>query len=547
MNGAQALVKLLELHGITHVFGIPGAKVDSMFIALLDSPIELVLCRHEQNAAFMAQAMGRITGKVGVCLVTSGPGVTNLVTGLATATSEGDPVLAIGGEVPLDDRLKHTHQTLDAVAVMKPVTKYAQSALTISSLAEVFGNAVRAAESGRPGASFLGLPKDVGLAEFTGDLSRGWAREIAQGAAASTEISRAAAAINGSRKPLLLLGMQASQPSSIEALQRFVTSSGLPYAATFQGPGPWVASEQFAGRVGLFRNQPADRLLDAADCVITIGFDAIEFDPSLWNAGNDRPVVAIDTLPVQQDQAFLPVAELIGDLAATLDALAPQVQVAVDDDYRCSGDALAAELKATVAEGAQLDRFPVHPLRVVHELKQVVTGDTTLSLDEGSHYIWMNRYFPAAYARQVLVSNGQQTLGVAVPWAMATNLCRPGSPVISMSGDGGFLFTATELETAKRIGSRFVHLIWNSHSYDMVSFQEQAHYGRTSGVQLGDYDIVAFAEAFGCMGYRISSADQLGPVLREALQQTVPVLIDIPIDYSQNLKLMQDVHQDFIH
>jgi len=547
MNGAQALVKLLELHGITHVFGIPGAKVDSMFIALRDSPIELVLCRHEQNAAFMAQAMGRITGKVGVCLVTSGPGVTNLVTGLATATSEGDPVLAIGGEVPLDDRLKHTHQTLDAVAVMKPVTKYAQSALTISSLAEVFGNAVRAAESGRPGASFLGLPKDVGLAEFTGDLSRGWAREIAQGAAASTEISRAAAAINGSRKPLLLLGMQASQPSSIEALQRFVTSSGLPYAATFQGPGPWVASEQFAGRVGLFRNQPADRLLDAADCVITIGFDAIEFDPSLWNAGNDRPVVAIDTLPVQQDQAFLPVAELIGDLSATLDALAPQVHVAVDDDYRRSGDALAAELKATVAEGAQLDGFPVHPLRVVHELKQVVTGDTTLSLDVGSHYIWMNRYFPAAYARQVLVSNGQQTLGVAVPWAMASNLCRPGSPVISVSGDGGFLFTATELETAKRIGSRFVHLIWNSHSYDMVSFQEQAHYGRTSGVQLGDYDIVAFAEAFGCKGYRISSADQLGPVLREALQQTVPVLIDIPIDYSQNRKLMQDVHQEFIH
>ena len=547
MNGAQALVKLLELHGVTHVFGIPGAKVDSMFIALLDSPIELVLCRHEQNAAFMAQAMGRITGKVGVCLVTSGPGVTNLVTGLATATGEGDPVLAIGGEVPLDDRLKHTHQTLDGVDVMRPVTKYAQSALTINSLPEVFGNAVRAAESGRPGASFLGLPKDVGLAEFSGDLSRGWAREIAQGAAASAEISRAAAAINGSRKPLLLLGMQASQPSSMEALQRFVTSSGLPYAATFQGPGPWVASEQFAGRVGLFRNQPADRLLDAADCVITIGFDAIEFDPSLWNAGNDRPVVAIDTLPVQQDQAFLPVAELIGDLAATLDALAPQVHVAVDDDYRRSGDALAAELKATVAEGAQLDGFPVHPLRVVHELKQVVTGNTTLSLDVGSHYIWMNRYFPAAYARQVLVSNGQQTLGVAVPWAMATNLCRPGSPVISVSGDGGFLFTATELETAKRIGSRFVHLIWNSHSYDMVSFQEQAHYGRTSGVQLGDYDIVAFAEAFGCKGYRISSADQLGPVLREALQQTVPVLIDIPIDYSQNLKLMQDVHQDFIH
>ena len=184
---------------------------------------------------------------------------------------------------------------------------------------------------------------------------------------------------------------------------------------------------------------------------------------------------------------------------------------------------------------------------MIHELRQVVTPDTTLALDVGSHYIWMSRYFPAGDARQVLVSNGQQTLGVALPWAIATGLCRPGQPVISVSGDGGFLFSSMELETAIRLGSRFVHLIWNSHSYDMVAFQEQAQYGGTAGVQLGHYDVEAFAAAFGCKGYSITAADQLGPVLREALQQTVPVLIDIPIDYSQNLKLMQDVHQDFIH
>jgi acetolactate synthase-1/2/3 large subunit len=219
----------------------------------------------------------------------------------------------------------------------------------------------------------------------------------------------------------------------------------------------------------------------------------------------------------------------------------------VDDAFRRCGDGAAAELQATAAEGAQLSGTPLHPLRVIHELRQVVTPDTTLALDVGSHYIWMNRYFPAGHARQVLVSNGQQTLGVAVPWAMASNLCRPGQPVISVSGDGGFLFTATELETATRIGSRFVHLIWNSCSYNMVAFQEEAHYGRTAGVQLGHYNVEAFAEAFGCKGYRITEADQLGPVLREALQQSVPVLIDIPIDYSQNIKLMQDVHQDFIH
>ena len=547
MNGAQALVKMLENHGVTHVFGIPGAKVDSLFIALLDSPIELVLCRHEQNAAFMAQAFGRLTGKVGVCVVTSGPGVTNLVTGLVTATSEGDPVLAIGGEVPLDDRIKHTHQALDGVDVMKPVTKYAQSALTIHSLPEVFGNAVRAAESGRPGAVFLGLPKDVGLAEFEGVLSPAWGRSAARGPAASSELQRAALLINAARRPLVLMGLQASQPASAGAIQRFLAATGLPYAATLQGPGGWAAASHYVGRLGLFRNQPADRLLDDADCVITVGFDPIEFDPSLWNRGKARPLVAIDVQSIDQDQAFLPKAELIGDLDASLEALAPLLQVQVEEAFRRSADVDAAELAATVAQGAQLGGMPVHPLRVIHELQQVVTAETTVALDVGSHYIWMSRYFAADHARQVLVSNGQQTLGVALPWAIAANLLRPGQPVISVSGDGGFLFTATELETAKRLGSRFVHLIWNSASYDMVEFQEQAHYGRVAGVKLGHYDVEAFAAAFGCKGFSISSADQLGPVLREALQADCPVLIDIPIDYSENLKLMQNVHQDFIH
>ncbi|MFM7674074.1 MAG: thiamine pyrophosphate-binding protein [Synechococcus sp.] len=241
MNGAQVLVRMLEQHGVSHVFGIPGAKVDSLFIALADSPIELVVCRHEQNAAFMAQAMGRLTGRVGVCAVTSGPGVTNLVTGLATATAEGDPVLAIGGEVPLDDRFKHTHQSLDGVEVMRPVTKFSRSALTVHDLPEVFGNAVRAAEAGRPGAAFLGLPKDVGLAECPVDLSPAWGQPVLLGAAAPAAIERAAALINAARRPMVLLGLQSSQIGLAPSLQAFLQRTALPYGATFQGAGAWVA------------------------------------------------------------------------------------------------------------------------------------------------------------------------------------------------------------------------------------------------------------------------------------------------------------------
>jgi len=190
----------------------------------------------------------------------------------------------------------------------------------------------------------------------------------------------------------------------------------------------------------------------------------------------------------------------------------------------------------------------VHPLRVIHELRQVVTDRTTLALDIGSMYIWMDRYFPADFPRQFLVSNGQQTLGVGLPWAIAANIARPGTPVISLSGDGGFLFSAAELETAKRIGSRFVHIIWDSGTYDMVSFQEAAHYeGRTAGVQLGRIDIVSFATAFGCKGVQITHPDELAPALREGLASSVPFLINIPIDYSENLGLMQQIHQSVVH
>jgi len=551
MNCAEALVRMLENLGITHVFGIPGAKIDALFIALLDSKIELVVCRHEQNAAFMASAMGRMTGRVGVCLVTSGPGVSNLVTGLVTATSEGSPVLAIGGEVPLEDRLKQTHQSFDGVSVLRPVTKYAAEVVAPTELGDIFGNAVRAAQSGRPGAAFISLPHDISLAPFAGTISPALGIPPEQGPGARSEIEKAAALINASRKPAILLGMQSSNPRDAETVRQFVTESTLPYVSTFQGAGAWAGTKggtDFAGRVGIFSNQPGDRLLQESDCVITIGYNPIEYDASLWNAARTGNLIAIDVISSDQDRNFLPEAEIVGDLSASLAVLLPLLKPRIKLAYSEELQAARKEIADIAASGAGHSGFPIHPLRVIHELRQVVTDQTTLSLDIGSMYIWMERYFPAAFPRQFLVSNGQQTLGVGLPSAMAANFARPGTPVISLSGDGGFLFSAMELETAKRVGSRFVHLIWDSGTYDMVAFQEEAHYGgRTAGIQLGQIDIVAFAAAFGCLGIQIAKAEDLGPALREALASPVPVLINIPIDYSENLSLMKDVHRAVVH
>ena len=551
INCSQAIVKILENLGVTHVFGVPGAKIDSLFIALNHSKIKLVLVRHEQNAAFMAAAFGRLTGKIGVCIATSGPGVTNLVTGLSTATSEGDPVLAIGGEVNVNERLKKAHQSLDSITLMKAVTKYSAEVVTPDQLGEIMGNAIRAAESGRQGAAFISLPKDVGLAPFPGVVDSRWGKAIEDGPANSKAIKTAAEMINKSCKPMILFGMDASKPDYATAIKKFLKKTGIPYTATFQGPGKWAqpeGQELFAGRVGLFCNQPADKLLEQSDCIIAIGYDAIEFEPHLWNKDNARNLIVIDVIPCLQDNAFLPTAELIGDIAASLDLLEGQVSCTIAKEFLQETAAALHENLGISDQGKQFQGTPVHPLRIIHELRQIITPDTHIALDIGSNYIWMGRYYGAEFARQVLVSNGQQTLGVALPWSIATSLLHPNSRVISVSGDGGFLFSSMELETAKRLGVKFIHLIWDSQSYDMVSFQEAAHYeGETAGVELGSYDVEQYAASFGCKGYNIKEAADLAPVLQEAILSEVPVLINIPVDYSQNMKLMQNVIQSFLN
>lgn len=550
ISTAQQLVRMLEARGVTHAFGVPGAKIDSVFEALLDSKIELVLCRHEQNAAFMAAAIGRMTGRAGVVIATSGPGVGNLVTGLATATTEGDPVLAIGGEVPLEERVKSTHQSLDAISLMRAVTKYTGEVTTPEQLGEIVGEAVRAAESGRPGAAFVSLPRDVGLSPYPCDPSLAFGRSPAIGAGSPAEIAAAAQIVNASRRPALLLGMQASDPREAASVAAFVAATGIPYVSTFQGPGAWVGEKSgglFAGRVGLFRNQPGDELIASSDCVIAVGYEPVEYDPELWNVAGSRRIVSIDAVAARQDRRFLPSAEVVGAIGPSLDALRAQLSLSIDPAHLEMAGKAGAEIGQAIASGASKSGTPVHPLRIIHELRRVVDASTTVALDVGSNYIWMNRYFLSHYPRQVLVSNGQQTLGVALPWAIAANLARPSRRVISVSGDGGFMFSSTELETAVRLGARFVHLVWDSGSYDMVSFQEQAHYGRTAGVKLGHVDIAKFAEAFGARGRNVTDASEIAAALDEGLASPVPFLISIPVDYSENMELMKDLNQKAIN
>ncbi|MFE8871826.1 acetolactate synthase AlsS [Acetobacter persici] len=543
--GAELIVKNLVAHGVTHVFGIPGAKVDRLFDALVDSPIETVVTRHEQNAAFIAGGLGRLTGKAGVAIATSGPGASNFVTGLATANSEGDPVLAIGGAVKLADRLKLTHQTMDTVSLFKPITKYSVEITNPLAISEVMANAFRFAESGRPGASFVSTPMDVlsmpAQAPVLAD------RAVPKTGPASVDaIADATKLLKNARRPVVLLGLLASRPDVAEAVRAFVATTGVPVVGTYQAAGA-VSHElvdRFGGRVGLFRNQHGDQLLHEADVVVTIGYNPVEYDPWLWNVNDARKIINIDIVAAELDNAFVPVVELVGDIAPTVKALAREVgKLARAPELESILEGYKIARAGALRDARSTSNTAVHPLQIVRELEQIVTPDVTLCLDMGTFHIWLARYLLSFRARQVLISNGQQTMGVGLPWGIAASLLNPAQKVISISGDGGFMMSSMELETAVRLKCNLIHMVWIDQAYNMVEMQEKKKYGRGSGVEFGPIDFAKYAEACGAKGITVTSADGVGKALKAAMDIEGPVVIAVPVDYSQNHLLMKPLAQ----
>ncbi|MCM3004031.1 acetolactate synthase AlsS [Priestia koreensis] len=539
-TGADLLVESLEKHDVPYIFGIPGAKIDGVFDVLKDRGPEVIVCRHEQNAAFMAAAVGRLTDKPGVCLVTSGPGAANLATGLVTATAEGDPVVALAGAVPRGDRAKNRHQSMDNEGLFKSITKFSVEVEDAANVSEVIADAFRKATSSPSGAAFVSLPQDVMASETSLPvLSPLKASKL--GAANKDALTDAVQTIRTAKLPVLLLGMRASQPQAVRAIRTLLSKHGIPVVETFQGAGALSRDleSNFFGRVGLFRNQPGDVLLKHADVVVTIGYDPIEYPPSLWNKEGERQIVHVDDVPSQADYDYQPTVELWGDISSTVDALVSEwPSITYSDEIT----AHLTTIKSTLQQSEEDYEFKedtkqLHPLQIIDVLQQTIDDNTTVACDIGSLYIWMARYFRSYKPQHLLFTNGMQTLGVALPWGIAASLVRPHEKVLSMSGDGGFLFSAMELETAVRLNLPIVHIIWNDQTYDMVGFQQQVKYNRKSAVEFGNVDFVKFAESFGAKGFRVHTKEEFASVLKEAFQTDGPVVIDVPVDYKDNEKL----------
>ncbi|MBZ6003220.1 acetolactate synthase AlsS [Leuconostoc gelidum subsp. aenigmaticum] len=546
--GADIVTDSLVNHGVDLVFGIPGAKIDRLF-ETLEHPKpgqkvpKLIVARHEQNAAFMAQAFARITGKTGVVIATSGPGVGNLVTGLMTASAESDSVVAIGGQVPRRDLYRLTHQSTNSIALFNPITNFSSEIQDPNNISEILANAFAAANGAKKGAAFVSLPQDIDDAPVDID-ALAQVPMAKQGAASLADLDWLAGKIKQAKLPVLLVGARASDDQSVAALHKLLNQVSLPVVETFQGAGVIsrdLEEASYFGRIGLFRNQTGDKLLQQSDLVITLGYDAIEYEPRNWNKENNLNIVALDTTPVQIDNNFVPQRQLIGDLSQSIDLLTERINgYQLPDASQKNLHDLKTDLRLsneptyTPAEG-NLN----HPLTVIKSIQAHVTDDMTVSTDIGSHYIWMARHFKSYVARHFLISNGMQTLGVGLPWAMTAAMVRPNAKSVSVSGDGGFFFSAMELETAVRLNLNTVHIVWNDNAhYDMVKFQEEMKYnGESAGVDFGNIDLVKYAEAFGAKGLRVMTPADLDAVLDEAFATKGPVVVDIPVDYSHNYEL----------
>ncbi|MBD2413783.1 acetolactate synthase large subunit [Nostoc calcicola FACHB-389] len=538
MNTAELLVQCLENEGVQYIFGLPGEENLHVLEALKHSSIKFITTRHEQGAAFMADVYGRLTGKAGVCLSTLGPGATNLMTGVADANLDGAPLVAITGQVGTDRMHIESHQYLDLVAMFAPVTKWNKQIVRPSITPEVVRKAFKRSQSEKPGAVHIDLPENIAAMAVEGKPLRKDNSEKTYASFAS--IRAAAAAICQAVNPLILVGNGAIRAHASDAVTQFATLLNIPVANTFMGKGVIPYTHQLAlWSVGLQQRDFITCGFDNTDLVIAIGYDLIEFSPKKWNRDGKIPVVHIGLNPAEIDSSYIPDAEVVGDISDSLyEILKLADRQGKPDPFAIS---LRADIRADYEQYAHDDGFPIKPQKLIYDLRQVMGPDDIVISDVGAHKMWMARHYHCHSPNTCIISNGFAAMGIAIPGALAAKLVHPKRKIVAVTGDGGFMMNCQELETALRVGTPFVTIIFNDGGYGLIEWKQENQFGKgnSSFVHFGNPDFVKLAESMGLKGYRVESALDLIPTLKEALAQDVPAVIDCPVDYRENHRFSQ--------
>ena len=534
---AELIVECLENEGVTHVFGIPGEENIRFVDALSRSSIEYVLTRHEQGASFMAEVYGRLTGRAGVCSATLGPGAINLLLGVADATTNSTPLIALSAQVGMGRSYKESHQGVDLVSMFAPATKWSALVATPSAVPEMVRKAFKLAQTERPGAVYLAVPEDVEEAAApaeSGPLPVNVPRPDDPSAA---QLERAAEILRHARSPILLAGHGAARSGATEAVRRFAEALDIPVATTFHGKGVMPDDHRLSlGAVGFMRHDYVNFGFDRADAIIAVGYELQEFDPVRVNPSGNTSIIHIHRFPAEVDAHYNVAVGLHADIARTLDELATMV---TRDHPSVSGHEQIRELlSAELDRGRADDSFPLTPARIVADTRAALRRNDIVLVDTGALKMWMARLYPTYEPNTCLISNGLSTMAWTLPGAIGAKIARPDAKVLVANGDGSFLMNSQEIETALRLEIPMVILIWDDNAYGLISWKMDLEIGHNVDTRFGNPDFVAYAESFGAKGYRISAAEELLPTLRAALDDDTVSIIACPVDYSANSDLI---------
>jgi acetolactate synthase I/II/III large subunit len=533
-KGSDLLVAALENEGVACIFAIPGEENLDVLESLRHSKIRLILTRHEQAAGFMAATYGRLTGRAGVCLTTLGPGALNLTTAAAYAQLGAMPMVMITGQKAIRSSRQAKFQIVDIVATMRPLTKMATQIVAAQSIPTLVRDAFRIAQQERPGPVHLELPEDVAAEQATADIIAPHAVELP--VAPAVAIERAAAMISAAARPLVMLGAGASRPQLAEPLSRFVRRLGIPFFNTQMGKGAVNAgSALYMGTAALSERDWIHEAVDKADLIITIGHDTVEKPPFIMSSRGPH-VVHIGATPATVEQVYFPEAEIVGDVGASLGALADRLEGKLPNAGALLD--LREKILAKLAERATEDRFPLTPQRIVHDVRQAVPPDGIVTLDNGMYKIWFARNYRTSVANTLLLDNALATMGAGLASAIAAALIHPERKVLAVCGDGGFMMNSQEMETAVRLGVHIVVLILEDHAYGMIRWKQEVDRFPDFGLGFGNPDFVAYARAYGATGSRVGSAADFLPTLKAALDGTGVHLVVAPVDYSENMRVL---------
>ncbi len=535
MKASELFVKCLENENVERIYGIPGEENIDVMDALLDSKIQFVTTRHEQGAAFMADVYGRLTGRAGVCLATLGPGATNLITGAADANMDLAPIVAIAGQGSTKRLHKESHQILDPVNLFDPISKYSTQIREGEIIPEIVRKAFKVAQTEKPGCSFIDLPENI-AGEEVEDKEPLLVQSPITPTPPESMMDEAAKIISNARFPMVMAGNGVIRADAEEQLVSFAEKLNIPVATTFMAKGAIPFSHNLSlGAVGLQASDYISCGFNRADVVICVGYDIVEYHPHLWHKDKDIKIIHINALPAEVDEHYIVEVGVIGDLGEALDGIAERADA--KDEY------LAASLRQTIVDemAAHADDtgFPIKPQKILWDLRQALNPEDVVISDVGAHKMWMARMYQEEVSNTCIISNGFASMGIAVPGALAAKFVFPERTVVAVTGDAGFMMNSQEIETALRHGLAFVILIWTDSEYGLIKWHQLRRFGRASNITFNNPDFVKYAESFGAKGYRVESAGDLLPTLKKAIADNTVVIVDCPVDYSENMKLTE--------